>query len=126
MSSGLTQTTYNSKEIRASGPPEQFNCQPITVKAGSGVLAEGQIMAQLTADSLWVPYNSAAESTGAEVARGILDRRVDASGATNEPAGLYVRGNFWAAKLVGLTNNAKTSLGTTLKARDVGAEYHIG
>lgn len=80
--------TLTDDELLASYA--RFTQKGATLAAGQGIVQLGTVMAQRTADKLWVKYNNAG-SGGAEVARGVLRRAVDTG---TDTAGKRYQGNI--------------------------------
>lgn len=68
----------------------RFTQKGVTLAPGQGILPLGQLMAQRTADKLWIKYNDAG-SGGAGVCRGVLRRGVDTGTDTD---GRVFQGNI--------------------------------
>lgn len=80
--------TLTDDELLASSA--RFTQKGVTLAPGQGILNLGQMMAQRTADKLWVKYNGSG-SGGADIARGVLRRGVDTGSDT---AGQAYQGNI--------------------------------
>lgn len=80
----------------------------ITVASGEGVLAGGTVLAERTADGLYVAYDNGG-SGGAETAKGILLNRVD---ATNENVfgSMMIHGVVRSGSLFGIDANGIADL----------------
>lgn len=96
---GITTTQGVSTEYKLVGL-DKCVFQGITVKAGEGDLAKGTVMGIITVGKLAGVYDDA-HVDGTEVARGILDNDVDASGAVNMPGTMLIVGVVAEDKLTG-------------------------
>lgn len=65
--------------------------QSVVLKAGIGVLVKGTVLGRKTADNLFYTYTDAG-TEGEEVARGILDEKVDTTGSLNKSAAMMIHG----------------------------------
>lgn len=91
---------------------ERFTQKGVTLAPGQGVLPLGTVLAQRTADKLWVKYNNAG-SGGADVARGVLRRGVDTgadSSAKVYQGNIVISGILKNALLVGMDSSAIADL----------------
>lgn len=111
----LETTQYRPKEIYFFAEP-RFRGPVVaaTVKAGAGVCEAGQVMGIETATGKWKKYDNAA-TDGTQVARGILERYVDASGSADiTDAKIALPGGwFKESALVGLNDAARVDLGAS-------------
>lgn len=91
---------------------ERFTQKGVTLAPGQGVLPLGTLMAQRTADKLWVAYNNAG-SGGADTARGVLRRGVDTGTDTDGKAyqgNIVISGILKSALVVGSDAGALADL----------------
>lgn len=108
----IVTTSYDTKEIRALGVPEDhFVAVGVKVAQAAGNLAEGTLLGKITASGLYKAYNNA-NSDGSEKAVGILAFPADAQTAgQNIGATMFVKGYFKESALTGLDEAAKADMG---------------
>lgn len=111
----LETTQYRPKEIYFFGEPRfRGPVVGVTVKAGAGVCEAGQLMGIETATGKWKKYDNTA-TDGTQVARGVLERYVDASGSADiTDAKVALPGGWYKeSALVGLNDAARVDLGAS-------------
>lgn len=106
---GLTSTSYNPKEVRATGDESYFYAIPVTIASGAGVLDVGTVLGKISVGGKYKAYANG-NSDGSEVAVGILTERVDATSADVTGIGMWVMGFFKEEELTGLDSAGKTDL----------------
>lgn len=95
---GISTTQGISTEYKLVGL-DKCVFKGITIKAGEN-LAKGTLIGILTSGKLAIAYNDSG-TDGEEVARGILDLDVDATGAANFPGNMLIVGVVAEDKLTG-------------------------
>ncbi len=104
---GQQSTPIPADDILGEGFPHLT--QQITLLAGSGALARGTVLGQVTATGEYVAYNAAGTDDGRRAAKLILADDI-AVGAADVAAVAFRTGVFRRAKLIGLDAAAEAAL----------------